>query len=256
MKKTVIMVFGFLLMMFSFNNGVHAEEKTCIYKVDNIFAGTNYIIAKHTIYIKYDENNYSVNMTVEKLDESYSKYIGENVKFDDEFTYDVWMNAIEKTGGCPYYIYVGFDYPPYGTDLFVQTKKFGFFDPWIKSWGRRVQKLAMCDNCSYADLESVFSDTIDNCSDLIGGQTLEILQIGMNYIKIIVPILVIVLGTFDMVKAVLSSTEDEMKKAQKMFFRRVIIAVLIFLTPYLINILIDITNSVVGISNSGTCNII
>lgn len=256
MKKAAIMVLSFLLMMFLFNNVVYAEENVCSYKIENKFAGTNHVIAEHTIYIKYDDNNYSVSMTVEKFDENYSKYIGENIRFDDEFTYEVWMSAVEKTGGCPYYIYIGFDYPPYGTDLFVQTKKFGFFDPWVKSWGRRVQELAVCENCNYSDLESVFSDTIENCSDLIGGQTLMILQTGMNYIKIIVPILVIALGTFDIVKAVLSSTEDEMKKAQKMFVRRIIIAVLIFLTPYLINILIDITNSVAGISNSGTCNIV
>lgn len=256
MKKAAIMVLSFLISMFFSIQVTYAEENICSYKIENKFVGTNKVIAEHTIYISYDNNNYSVSMTVENIDEDYKKYVGENIKFDDEFTYDVWMSAVEKTGGCPYYIYVGFDYPPYGTDLFVQTKKFGFFDSPIKSWGRQVQELAVCENCDYDDLESVFNDAIVNCSDLIGGQTLMLLQKGMNYIKIIVPILVIALGTFDIVKAVLSSTEDEMKKAQKMFVRRIIIAVLIFLAPYLVNLLIDITNSVVGISNSGTCNIV
>lgn len=61
----------------------------------------------------------------------------------------------------------------------------------------------------------------------------EILQ----YPRIIVPIIVIVLGIVDLAKAVIASKEDEMKKAQTTFIKRVIIGVAFFLVPVFIDII-------------------
>lgn len=69
----------------------------------------------------------------------------------------------------------------------------------------------------------------DSLSHLIN----EILQ----YPRIIVPIIVIGLGTLDLAKAVIASKEDEMKKAQKTFAKRVIIGVAFFLIPAFVNLI-------------------
>lgn len=69
----------------------------------------------------------------------------------------------------------------------------------------------------------------DSLSHLIN----EILQ----YPRIIVPIIVIGLGTLDLAKAVIASNEDEMKKAQKTFVKRVIIGVAFFLIPAFVNLI-------------------
>lgn len=59
----------------------------------------------------------------------------------------------------------------------------------------------------------------------------------LEYPRIIVPILVIALGILDLAKAVIAGKEDEMKKAQSTFIKRVIIGVAFFLIPVFINII-------------------
>lgn len=68
----------------------------------------------------------------------------------------------------------------------------------------------------------------------------EILQ----YPRIIVPILVIALGIIDLAKAVIASKEDEMKKAQKTFVKRVIIGVAFFFIPLFVDIIMDLADIV------------
>lgn len=59
----------------------------------------------------------------------------------------------------------------------------------------------------------------------------------LEYPRYIVPALVILLGTLDLFKAVIAGKEDEMKKAQRTLVKRVIIGVLVFLVPVLINVI-------------------
>lgn len=75
----------------------------------------------------------------------------------------------------------------------------------------------------------------------------------LMYPKIIVPILVIGLGTLDLAKAVIASKEDEMKKAQTTFIKRLIIGVVIFFVPTIIDLLMFIVDTVLG--PTGTCAI-
>lgn len=57
----------------------------------------------------------------------------------------------------------------------------------------------------------------------------------LKYPKYIVPGLIILLGTLDFLKAVLAGKEDEMKKAQSTFIKRLIIGVAVFLVPVIVN---------------------
>ena len=59
----------------------------------------------------------------------------------------------------------------------------------------------------------------------------------LEYPRIIVPVLVIVLGMIDLAKAVVASKEDEMKKAQATFVKRLIIGVAFFLIPVFVDIM-------------------
>lgn len=68
----------------------------------------------------------------------------------------------------------------------------------------------------------------------------EILQ----YPRIIVPILVIGLGIIDLSKAVLASKEDEMKKAQSTFVKRLIIGVAFFFIPLFVDIIMTLADIV------------
>lgn len=82
-----------------------------------------------------------------------------------------------------------------------------------------------------------------NCSELLGESFIKILNNYFYLVYIIVPILVILLGMIDFAKAAFSN-EDEMKKAQKRFLKRLIMGVAVFLIPTLINIVFYIVNTI------------
>lgn len=50
----------------------------------------------------------------------------------------------------------------------------------------------------------------------------------ITLVKIVIPVLLIVLGIIDMFKATTSQKEDDMKKAQRIFIKRIISALLVF----------------------------
>lgn len=90
-----------------------------------------------------------------------------------------------------------------------------------------------------------------NCKDavnnLLGKDLVSILQDAFLAIKVVVPILIVVLIMKDMVVAVTSGKEDNMKKAQKAAITRLIIGVLVFLVPVIVNALLTlIINSGAG----------
>ena len=57
-------------------------------------------------------------------------------------------------------------------------------------------------------------------------------------IKIVVPILLIIFGMLDLGKAVVASKEDEIKKGQQLFIKRVISAVIVFFVIQIVQLLI------------------
>ena len=68
---------------------------------------------------------------------------------------------------------------------------------------------------------------------------------ALGILRIIAIALVLVLGVLDFGKAVIASKEDEMKKAQSTFIKRLIMCVLIFLVPLFINIVMQLTDKYV-----------
>ena len=66
----------------------------------------------------------------------------------------------------------------------------------------------------------------------------------LTYVRIIVPILIILLGTIDFAKAVLAGKEDNMKKAQRDFIKRVAAGIIVFLVPTLVNIIMYLADIV------------
>lgn len=78
---------------------------------------------------------------------------------------------------------------------------------------------------------------------LIKNGLIPIIQIG-------IPIILIILGMFDLGKAVVASKEDEIKAAQKLLIKRVIYAILIFFVVLIVQAVFSIVVS----SGSGAKN--
>lgn len=79
----------------------------------------------------------------------------------------------------------------------------------------------------------VLADT--TCQDLKG--VIAIVAFILKIIQWVVPIILIILGTFDLVKAVTQGKEEDIKKGQKILIQRIIAAVIVFLVPLLVSII-------------------
>ena len=85
----------------------------------------------------------------------------------------------------------------------------------------------------------------------------KLIKLGLvPIIKIGIPIILIILGMFDLGKAVIASKEDEIKAAQKLLIKRIIYAVAIFFVVTIItlvfNLVDDINKNDEGIENVTT----
>lgn len=61
----------------------------------------------------------------------------------------------------------------------------------------------------------------------------------VRWVKYIIPAIVIVLGIIDFIKAIAGDKDDEMKKAQGRFIKRLVAAALIFIIPFIIEFILD-----------------
>lgn len=83
-----------------------------------------------------------------------------------------------------------------------------------------------------------------DCEKLFDDELMEIIDEILQYPRIIVPILVILLGSLDFAKAVIAQKEDEMKKAQSTFIKRLIIGVAFFFIPSIVDVIMWLANIV------------
>ena len=74
----------------------------------------------------------------------------------------------------------------------------------------------------------------------------KLIGIFVNIVKIIVPIILIIMGSLDMSKAVIDKNNDAIQKALIVFLKRAIAAVLVFLAP---NIILGLFHMIDGMDN-------
>lgn len=99
------------------------------------------------------------------------------------------------------------------------------------------------------------------CSEALGGfeELSEVAQLTstlITIIKIAVPLLLIVWGMLDLGKAVVAQKEDEIKKGQQIFIKRIIAAVLVFLVVFVVQLVFGLvanTNDSAKISSCIDC---
>lgn len=100
--------------------------------------------------------------------------------------------------------------------------------------------------------------TIESCDDLFNGNSEIVsgLKTIVTVVKILIPIILLVLGSLDFAKAIFSSNEEGIKKAQASFIKRLIIAVVIFLIPSMLKVILNIAYSIWPIIDPELCGII
>lgn len=106
---------------------------------------------------------------------------------------------------------------------------------------------------NYASEKDIY--VIVGCKGLLGQDLINKIKSYLNIIKIVVPIILIGFGIFDFTKAVFASSEDDMKKAQQNFIKRLVIAILIFFVPVIVDLILNIANEVWGFISPNSCGI-
>lgn len=98
------------------------------------------------------------------------------------------------------------------------------------------------DDCIYGqDYTITCSDLFDSASE--DGESLSsLVNQVLSYVRIIVPILIILLGSLDFAKAVIASKEEDMKKAQATFVKRLAAGLVVFLVPTLVTIIMNLAD--------------
>lgn len=87
-----------------------------------------------------------------------------------------------------------------------------------------------------------------SCDGIIGGnngipmQLVGIISLIYKAIQIGVPIILIIVGMFDMGKAITQQKEDEIKKAQSLLVKKAIAAALVFLMFSIVSLVFGIVN--------------
>ena len=123
------------------------------------------------------------------------------------------------------------------------------------------------ENCVFGKgITLVCSGTSANSESLFGNpndagdgndrppSTAYLIKQALNVIRILVIALLIVLGTIDMAKAVFAGQEDEMKKATRTFFKRIIAGICIFLVPTFVTIIMTLADNMMSDKNYTICN--
>ncbi len=87
----------------------------------------------------------------------------------------------------------------------------------------------------------VLSGTFNGCYDYqIPGKLINIISTIITVIKFAVPILLIIFGMLDLGKAVIASKEDEIKKGQQMFIKRLITAIIVFFVIVVVQLVVNL----------------
>lgn len=91
---------------------------------------------------------------------------------------------------------------------------------------------------------SVLAANIEGCQSVLPNIKIDekipqAVHTIITVIKIAVPVLLVIFGMLDLLKGIIASKEDEIKKGQSIFIKRLITAVLIFFITSIVQLLIS-----------------
>ena len=108
-------------------------------------------------------------------------------------------------------------------------------------------------------INPVFAANIASCENSIKGALIDekipnLVSTIITVIKIVVPILLVIMGMLDLMKGVTAGKEDEMKKAQGLFVKRLISGALVFLVFTIVQFVISFVADDEDKPNISTCS--
>lgn len=116
-------------------------------------------------------------------------------------------------------------------------------DEVVENFKNNVERFTDVIGSWYGKLMGIEKQT---CESILDKDLVTIINRILTWIRIAVPILVIILSSMDFGKAVLSEEKDEMKQAINKLVKRLVVAIIIFFIPTLLHLFVDIYNTTVG----------
>lgn len=105
---------------------------------------------------------------------------------------------------------------------------------------------------------SVFATDITGCATLLPDIKIDVkianaVHTIILVIQIAVPVLLVVFGMMDLFKSIIAQKEDEIKKGQQIFIKRLITAAIVFFTIAIVKLLISFASGDEGIMTCANC---
>ena len=96
-----------------------------------------------------------------------------------------------------------------------------------------------------AFVSPVMARDIASCDTLVGGALIDekipnTVGTIVNIIKVVVPILLVVFGSIDLIKGIIAQKDDEIKKGQQIFIKRLIAGALVFFVFVVVQLVISL----------------
>ena len=105
----------------------------------------------------------------------------------------------------------------------------------------------------FTDIDQNLSYTCGNLDFSFSGMIPYVVSTIILVLKIAVPVLLVIFGSIDFLKAVTASKEDEIKKGQQTFIKRLIDAVLVFFIIQIVQLILNFAANDDGISGCFNC---
>lgn len=109
---------------------------------------------------------------------------------------------------------------------------------------KKLSYLLLLVMCSLL-VTPVYADSIAGCDSFLGKnlaidvKIANTVHIVVLVIQIVVPVVLVIFGMLDLMKAVISGKEDEIKKNQMTFVKRLIAAAIVFFVFVIVKLLIS-----------------
>ena len=185
------------------------------------------------ITLSYNRNNYSISLESTNPNQDLDKKQG---KFSPT---ELWKN---NSNACPSYLKLEFEAQSDLKNIYLDKK------------GAVVHYTLLNNQPTSGNKQNSNSEPEPkNCQDLFGNEFIKKINEVMNIIRIAVPILLIIFGITDFFRATFSNNEDNMKKDRDRFIKRIIAAIIVFIIPFFVNLVLKIANSVWSDISTETC---
>ncbi len=107
--------------------------------------------------------------------------------------------------------------------------------------------------------EPVFAANIASCENSIKGAIIDekipnIVSTIITVIKIVVPVLLVIMGMLDLMKGITAQKDDEIKKGQQLFIKRLISGALVFLVFTIVQLIVSFVADDNDKANIATCS--